>query len=216
MKSKIHKYLTGKINNMRNTKNKVAIVALSTALFFGTTKAQNTTWNLDKTHSSVGFSVEHMVVSETVGQFNDFSTNLKSDKADFSDVKGDLTIQVSSVDTKEAKRDGHLKSPDFFDAEKYPTIKFEIVQFKKVKDKEYKLVGNLTMHGVTRSVTLKGKFAGNVKDPYGFTRTGIKISGEIDRYDFGLKYNAAMEAGGMVIGQKIAITCNIELTQAKS
>ncbi|HXB40186.1 MAG TPA: YceI family protein [Bacteroidia bacterium] len=198
-----------------NTKNKIAVVAVSLAMVISNVKAQTTVWNLDKTHSSVGFAVEHMVVSETVGQFNDFSVSIKSDKTDFTDVKGELTIQVSSVDTKDAKRDGHLKSPDFFDAEKYPTIKFEIVQFKKIKDKEYKLVGNLTMHGVTRSVTLTGKFAGIVKDPYGMTRTGIKITGEIDRYDFGLKYNAAMEAGGMVIGQKVTISCNIELTQAK-
>lgn len=200
---------------MSKTKNKVAVIALSTAMIFTNVKAQTTSWNLDKTHSSVSFSVEHMTVSETYGQFNDFSTTLKSDKPDFSDVKGDLTIQVSSIDTKDAKRDGHLKSPDFFDAEKYPTIKFEIVQFKKIKDKEYKVVGNLTMHGVTRSVTLVGKFAGIVKDPYGMIRTGIKVSGEIDRYEFGLKYNAAMEAGGLVLGQKVTITCNIELTQAK-
>ena len=195
---------------------KIVIVAFSTLLVAGTVNAQNTNWNLDKTHSSVGFSIEHMVVSETVGQFNEFSTSIKSDKEDFSDVKGDITIQVSSIDTKDAKRDGHLKSPDFFDAEKNPTIKFEIVQFKKVKDKEYKLVGNLTMHGVTRSVTLKGIFGGIVKDPYGNIRTGIKVSGEIDRYDFGLKYNAAMEAGGMVLGQKVTISCNIEMTKAKS
>jgi len=199
-----------------STKNKMSMAVLALGLLTGKLNAQNTQWNLDKSHSSVGFSVEHMLVSETNGAFNDFSTAFKSDKPDFSDVKGDLTIQVGSIDTKEAKRDGHLKSADFFDAEKYPTIKFEIKQFQKIKDKEYKLVGNLTMHGITRSVTLSGKFAGIVKDPYGMTRTGIKISGEVDRYDFGLKYNAAMEAGGMVLGQKVSITCNIELTQGKS
>lgn len=194
-------------------KVKITLVALAALVSGAGLTAQNTGWNLDKTHSSVGFSVEHMVVSETVGQFNDFGTSIKSDKPDFTDVRGELLIQVASVDTKEPKRDGHLKSPDFFDAEKYPTIKFEIKQFQKLKDKEYKLVGNLTIHGVTRSVTLNGKFSGIVKDPYGMTRTGIKISGEIDRYDFGLKYNAAMEAGGMVIGQKVAINCNLELTK---
>jgi polyisoprenoid-binding protein YceI len=200
---------------MNNTKSKVAIVALSIAMIFSKAYAQNTSWNLDKAHSSVGFSIEHMVVSETVGQFNEFSTNIKSDKEDFSDVKGDITMQVASIDTKDAKRDGHLKSADFFDAEKYPTIKFEIVQFKKVKDKEYKLVGNLTMHGITKSVTLKANFGGIVKDPYGNTRTGIKVSGEIDRYEFDLKYNAAMEAGGTVIGKKVNITCNVEMVKAK-
>jgi len=196
-------------------KVKMAVVALSTILVGGTLNAQNTSWNLDKAHSSIGFSIEHMVVSETVGQFNDFSVNAKSDKDDFTDVKGDLTVEVSSVDTKDAKRDGHLKSADFFDAAKYPTIKFEIVKFSKVKDKEYKLVGNLTMHGVTKSVTLKGSFGGIVKDPYGNTRTGIKVTGEIDRYEFDLKYNAAMEAGGLVLGKTVNIRCNIEMTKAK-
>lgn len=192
----------------------LALAALAAAALTGNVHAQSTTWTLDKTHSSVGFAVEHMVVSETVGQFNDFTSTIKSDKPDFSDVKGDIVIQVASIDTKEPKRDGHLKSADFFDAEKFPTIKFEIKQFQKLSKKDYKLVGNLTMHGITRSVTLNGKFAGIVKDPYGMTRTGIRISGEIDRYDFGLKYNAAMEAGGMVIGQKVEINCNIELTKS--
>lgn len=197
-----------------NTKNKMALLAFAASALMGKMSAQTTAWNLDKSHSSVGFAVEHMVVSETVGQFNEFTSSIKADKPDFSDVKGDIIIQVTSVDTREPKRDAHLKSADFFDAEKYPTIKFEIKQFQKLKNKDYKLVGNLTMHGVTRSVTLNGKFAGIVKDPYGMTRTGIRISGEIDRYDFGLKYNAAMEAGGMVIGQKIAVNCNIELTKS--
>lgn len=200
---------------MKSMKTKqLALAALAAAALTGNVHAQSTTWTLDKTHSSVGFAVEHMVVSETVGQFNDFTSTIKSDKPDFSDVKGDIVIQVASIDTKEPKRDGHLKSADFFDAEKFPTIKFEIKQFQKLSKKDYKLVGNLTMHGITRSVTLNGKFAGIVKDPYGMTRTGIRISGEIDRYDFGLKYNAAMEAGGMVIGQKVEINCNIELTKS--
>lgn len=198
------------------TRNKIIIMALSAAMVMAKTNAQNTSWNVDKVHSSVGFSVEHMVVSEVVGQFNDYSANIKSDKDDFSDVKGDLTIQVSSIDTKEAKRDGHLKSPDFFDAEKYPTIKFEIVQFKKVKDKEYKLVGNLTMHGITKSVTLKANFGGIIKDPYGNTRAGIKVTGEIDRYEYDLKYNASLEGGGLVVGKKVNITCNIEMIKAKA
>jgi len=201
---------------MKTKRKKIALVALSILLVAGTVNAQNTSWNLDKTHSSVGFSIEHMVVSEVIGQFNDFSTNIKSDKDDFTDVKGDLTIQVSSIDTKDAKRDGHLKSPDFFDAEKMPVIKFEIVKFSKVKDKEYKLVGNLTMHGVTRSVTLKAVFGGIIKDPYGNTRTGVKITGEIDRYDFGLKYNAAMEAGGLTLGQIVYLRCNVELIKVKA
>ena len=197
-------------------KLKIFTAALLVAALFGKTTAQNTSWNLDKSHSYMGFSVENMVVSETVGQFNEYSANIKSDKPDFTDVKGDITIQVASIDTKDPKRDGHLKSPDFFDAEKNPTIKFEIVQFKPLKGKEYKLVGNLTMHGITKSVTLTAIFAGIVKDPYGNTRTGIKVTGDIDRYEYDLKYNATMEAGGMVIGKTVKITGNIELVKAKA
>ncbi len=195
------------------TTNKLSLALLAAAMLFSKVNAQQPTWNLDKSHSSIGFSVEHMMVSETTGQFNDFSANIKSNKPDLTDASGELTFQVASIDTKDAKRDGHLKSADFFDAEKYPTIKFEIKQFQKLKDKNYKLIGNLTMHGVTRSITLNGKFAGIIKDPYGMTRTGIRVSGEIDRYDFGLKYNAALEAGGLAIGQKVTISCNIELVQ---
>lgn len=178
------------------------------------TNAQQTVSNFNRSHSSVNFEVDHMVVSETSGQFKDFSMNVKSDKADFTDVF-DITMKVESINTDDAKRDGHLKSEDFFDASKYPTITFKGRKLKQIKGNKYSVTGDLTMHGVTKTMTLNAKFNGTVKDPYGNTRAGVKVTGEIDRYAFGLKYNSAMEAGGLTIGQKVRINCNIEMIKAK-
>lgn len=177
--------------------------------------AQGTVWNLDRSHSSVNFEVDHMVVSETSGQFKDFSMNVKSDKADFTDAVFDITMKVESINTDDEKRDGHLKSGDFFDAAKYPTITFKGRKFQKVKGNVYKVTGDMTMHGVTKTLTLNAKFNGTVKDPWGNTRAGIKVTGEIDRYAFGLKYNSTLEAGGLAVGQMVRINCNIELIKAK-
>lgn len=173
--------------------------------------AQSTVWNLDKSHSAVNFNVDHLVVSEVSGKFDDFSVDIKADKPDFSDVAFSFAAKVATVNTADEKRDGHLKSPDFFDAAKFPEITFKGTKFTKTKGNEYKVVGDLTMHGVTKTVALTGKFGGIVKDPWGGTRAGIKVTGEIDRYEFGLKYNSVLEAGGLSIGQKVRISVNLEL-----
>ncbi len=186
-------------------------------LSFFSIKAQtpSTVWNLDKAHSSVTFSIDHMVVSEVEGKFKEFSADIKADKVDFSDVKGTFTVALKSVDTDNDKRDEHLRNADFFDVEKYPNLTFVIKKFTKVNGKQYKVTGDLTLHGVTKTVTLDAKFGGTIKDPYGLTRSGFTVSGEINRYDFGLKYNAALEAGGLTIGKKVSIKVNMELTKAK-
>lgn len=189
----------------------MCIFALSA--FFA--NAQSTAWNLDRSHSSINFEVDHMVVSETAGKFKDFTMNVKSDKADFTDAVFDITLKTESITTDDEKRDGHLKSADFFDANQFPYITFKGRKFKQIKGNQYSLTGDLTMHGVTKTMTLNAKFNGTVKDPYGNTRAGIKVTGEIDRYDFGLKYNSALEAGGLTIGQKVRINCNIELIKSK-
>ncbi|MBY0245942.1 MAG: YceI family protein [Sphingobacteriaceae bacterium] len=189
----------------------VGFIALATT---GVSFAQKTVWNLDKSHSQINFAVDHLVISETTGKFNDFSINVKADKADFTDVVVDFTAQIKSINTDDTKRDEHLKGSDFFNAEKFPTITFKGKKFTKVKGNIYKVYGNLTMHGVTKSVVLNAKFGGIVKDPWGGTRTGLKVFGEIDRYDYDLKYNSVMEAGGLSIGRMIRINCNIELVKA--
>ncbi|MEO5777331.1 MAG: YceI family protein [Flavobacterium sp.] len=178
---------------------------------FGAAYAQNTKWNIDKSHSSINFAVDHLVISETTGKFEEYSVNTKSDRTDFTDVVFDFTAQIKSVNTDDAKRDEHLKSADFFDEKNYPVITFKSKKFIKIKGNAYKVTGDLTMHGITKTVTLSAKFGGIIKDPWGGTRAGLKVFGEIDRYDFGLKYNSVLEAGGLSIGQMIRITCNIEL-----
>ena len=170
-------------------------------------------WNLDKSHSSVRFSVTHMVVSEVDGSFKDFSAEIKSDKPDFSDLATTFTIQVSSVSTDDEKRDGHLKSPDFFDVAKFATITFKSASIKKISDKSYELTGDLTMHGVTKKVTWQVKYNGTVKDPYGNNRAGFKATTTINRKDYGVSWNKTLDAGGLAVSDEVAMTVNVELTK---
>jgi polyisoprenoid-binding protein YceI len=156
-----------------------------------------------------------MVVSETQGQFKDFSVDVKSDRADFTDAQVTLTISVASINTGDEKRDGHLRSEDFFNVEKNSNITFVSTSFKKIKGKLYELKGNLTMNGITRPVILKANYNGMVKSPWGDTRAGIKVYGELDRYLWDLKYNSKLEAGGTILGQKVRIACYLELIKEK-
>lgn len=188
----------------------VAAMLMSTAVI-----AQNTSWNFDKSHSSIGFDIDHLVVSEVNGQFSAFDGTFKSDKEDFSDAKITFKIDVASIDTDNEKRDEHLKSPDFFDAAKYPAIQFEGTIFKKVSEKKYKLKGNLTMRGVTKAVELDVSYGGTITDPWGNKRAGFKLYGSLNRTEFGLTWNNVMEAGGLIVGEEVRITGRFELVQAK-
>lgn len=172
---------------------------------------QNTVWKVDPSHSTIGFSIDHLVVSETVGAFKDYTLQVVANKQDFSDAKIDMVIQASSIDTHDPKRDEHLRSSDFFNVEEFPKITFSADGFNISDKKTYKLTGTLQMHGVTKQITLNAKFGGIVKDPWGGTRAGLKIWGELDRYDFGLKYNSLLEAGGLSIGREVRIECRVEL-----
>ena len=188
----------------------VVVMLMSSAAF-----SQSTSWKFDKSHSSIGFDIDHMVISEVNGQFTAFEGTVVSDKEDFSDTKITFKIDVASIDTDNDKRDEHLKSPDFFDVAKYPVIQFESTSFKKVNGKKYKLNGNLTMHGVTKPVELEVNYGGTISDPWGNTRAGFKLTGSLNRTDFGLTWNKIMEAGGLVVGEEVRITGRIELVQAK-
>jgi len=190
---------------INNIKGFLLLVAMTFSMFSMQAQTPKTVWNLDPSHSSVKFDIDHMVISEVQGGFKEFSADIKADKPDFTDAKGTFTVQLKSVDTDNDKRDEHLRSADFFNVEK----------FTKVDGKKYKVTGNLTLNGVTKLVSFNAKFGGIIKDPYGLTRTGITINGEIDRYVFGLKYNSVLEAGGLTIGQKVRINVNLEFTQAK-
>ncbi len=192
---------------MRYLKQKIVIVLIVIA---NTVQAQNTNWNIDSSHSSIRFNIDHLV-SETTGEFNKYNATIKSDKSDFSDAVFEITIDASSIDTNDKKRDEHLRNPDFFDVEKYPSIKFKSTKLEKVLQNKYKLTGMFTMHGVTKEVTFDAKFLGIATDSRFGTIAGLKISGELKRYDFNLKYNAVMEAGGFILGKEVRIECILEL-----
>jgi polyisoprenoid-binding protein YceI len=194
-------------------KTLIAVAAISLSA-----KAQ-TSWNIDASHSKLGFAVTHMMVSETEGKFKIYEGKVSSPKADidFTDAKIDFLIDVASINTDDEKRDGHLKSPDFFDVAKFPKITFKSSSMKPGKIKgTYTLVGDLTMHGVTKSVTLMAIGASKiVKDPYGFERYAFKVTGKLNRKDYGLVWNAALEAGGVAVSEDVRLDINVEMTKAK-
>ena len=162
-------------------------VTLLAALFFASVSAFAQNWTLDKSHSNLAFTVTHMMLSEVDGKFQDFDVKMTSAKPDFTDAQIDLTADVNSIYTNQEKRDGHLKSGDFFDAAKYPTLAFKSKSISKVSGNKYKLMGDLTMHGVTKPVTLDAVITGPVTNPQSKkTLAGFKVSGEVKRADFTL------------------------------
>ncbi|MFN6037061.1 MAG: YceI family protein [Bacteroidota bacterium] len=196
---------------------KKLIISAATLLLAISADAQ-VNWKVDASHSKLGFSVTHMMVSETEGKFKvyDGTVSSKSD-LDFTDAKVEFSADVSSINTEDEKRDGHLKSADFFDAEKFPKITFKSVSMKpNAKNKyAYTLTGDLTMHGVTKKVTFTAVGASKtMKDPYGNTKYGFKVVGTINRKDFGLAWNMALEAGGVIVSEEVKIDLNIELNKS--
>jgi polyisoprenoid-binding protein YceI len=176
-------------------------------------------WKVDASHSKLGFSVVHAMVSETEGKFKVFDGSAESKtEMDFTNANINFSADVNSINTEDAKRDGHLKSADFFDAEKFPTITFKSTGMKldgKGKT-SYFLEGDLTMHGVTKKVSLNAVGAAKtVKDPYGNIKNGFKVTGVISRKDFGLTWNAALEAGGVMVSDEVTINLNIELNKVQ-
>lgn len=169
-----------------------------------------TTWDFDLSHSTVGFHVRHLMVSKVHGSFHKWGGSLVLDDQDITKSRVDVTIDAASLDTKEEKRDGHLRSADFFDTEKFPQLTFKSTAVKKVSDEELEVTGDLTIRGETRSVLLKVETNGQVKDPWGGTRTGFSAKTSISRKEFGLHWNAVLEAGGVVVGDKVEITLEIE------
>ena len=186
-------------------------LSLVIALFSIVLVNAQSSWNFDASHSSIRFAVDHMVISEVEGKFTSFEGTVESSNEDFSDAKINFKINVNSVDTDNEKRDGHLKNEDFFDVVKYPEMTFVSTSIEKVKEGKYDLTGNLTLHGVTKEITLKMSYGGTVKDPWGNTRAGLKITGSLNRTDFGLKYNSTLEAGGLMLGEEIELSCKMEL-----
>lgn len=194
-------------------------LVLGIAVLASLSTSAQVNWKLDNSHSKLGFSVTHMMVSETEGKFKIYQGTVASTtETDFTDAKIEFTADVNSINTEDEKRDGHLKSPDFFDAAKFPTITFKSTSMKPVaKGKTiYNLEGELTMHGVTKKVKLNAIGATKtVKDPYGNIKYGFKVTGVINRKDFGLSWNAALEAGGVAVSEDVKLDLNIELNKDK-
>jgi len=172
-----------------------------------------TKWGLDAAHSEINFKVKHMMIANVSGNFTKFNVNAETEGDDFSKAKINFTADTASIYTKNEQRDGHLKSPDFFDAEKFPQLKFESDSITKKSDDEYVMNGNLTIKDVTKPVALNLNFGGIGKDPYGNTKAGFTVEGKINRKDFGLTWNAALETGGMLVGEDLKIHSEIQLAK---
>ena len=177
--------------------------------------AEPARWNLDPEHSTIEFRVTHMIVSKTTGRFMDYGGFIDMD-AEAGTVKAiEATIKTGSVNTNHEKRDAHLRNADFLDVEHYPTITFKMKSYKKTAE-SYTAVGDLTLHGVTKEITLVGQYNGATKDPWGNTRAGFSAEGKLNRKDFGMVWNKTLDSGGFVVGDEVQIRLDIECIKAKS
>jgi polyisoprenoid-binding protein YceI len=171
------------------------------------------TYALDATHAHVGFKVRHLMVSKVRGNFSDVAATLTvAEEPTASAVE--VTVQVASIDTKDEGRDGHLRSPDFFDVDRFPTMSFASTAVRHLGGERWEVVGDLSLHGVTRPITLAVAFEGGVTDPWGNERIGFTASGELDREAFGLSWNQALEAGGVVVGRQVQLEIEAEFVKA--
>jgi polyisoprenoid-binding protein YceI len=172
-----------------------------------------TIWKIDPTHSEVQFKVKHLVISTVTGTFNSFSGSLETEGEDFDGAVASFSLDVDSIYTNVADRDAHLKSDDFFNAEKYPHLTFEGT-LKKVSGDSYKLNGSMTIRDITRELTLDVVYGGSMVDGYGQTKSGFEITGKINRKEFGLKWDMVTEAGGVVVGDDVRLNLNIQVVKS--
>jgi polyisoprenoid-binding protein YceI len=191
---------------------KTILAALIVAFGFAASARAADTYKIDPIHSIVGFSVRHMVISNVKGKFQEFAGAIVLENNELIEATG--TIQTKSVDTGVAQRDQDLRSANFFDVEKFPTITFKSKRVDK-KGEEFVLIGDFTMHGVTKELSLPVKLSGPVKDPWGNTRIGLEIRAKLSRKDYGMTYNKALEAGGLVVGDEVEIEINAEAVKEK-
>jgi len=171
-------------------------------------------WKVDKSHSNVKFTVTHMVVSEVEGSFKLFDGTMENAKSDLTDAKINFTVDVSSIDTDNERRDGHLKSDDFFNAEKFPSMKFTSTSMTSSGDNKYKLAGDLTIRDVTKPVEFDVSYGGTIT-ANGKTKLGFKAKTSINRFDYNLKWDKATEGGGLVVSKEVGILVNVELDKVK-
>jgi len=172
-----------------------------------------TKWLIDTTHSTLGFKVKHLMITNVSGSFKQFNAEVETDGTDFSTAAIQLKAEISSIDTNDAQRDGHLRSSDFFEAEKFPEMIFKSSKVEKGDEENYLLFGNLTMKGVTKPVKLNVEFGGVTKDPWGGERAGFVITGKINRTDWGINFNTVLETGNLMLGEEVKINSEIQLVK---
>ncbi|MEO8171996.1 MAG: YceI family protein [Sediminibacterium sp.] len=169
------------------------------------------TYKIDAAHSEITFKVKHLMITNVTGSFTKFDATMESAAADFSDAKISFEADVNSISTNNEQRDGHLKSDDFFAAEKFPKLSFTSKSFTKKSDDEYTLTGDLTIRGNTKNVELNVEYGGTATDPYGQVKAGFEINGKINRKDFGLTWGAVTEAGGVVVSDEVKLHLNVQM-----
>ncbi len=198
-------------------KNKIMkkLFLFAVAVFFQTIMFAQAKWMVDNVHSSVRFSVPHLVISEVEGSFKKFDGSFTSVKPDFTDAIINFNIETASVNTDNEMRDNHLKSDDFFNAAEYPNMTFKSTSFKKVSGNKYTLFGTMTIRNVSKPVKFDVVFGGVAKDGYGNTKSGFKATTKINRIDYNLKWNKLMEAGGATVGKDITVYLNLEFAKEK-
>ena len=180
-----------------------------------TTTGVSTTWTVDPAHSNVEFAVKHLMISTVKGRFSDVKGTVRLSEGNPANTQVEIEIGTGSVDTRSEQRDAHLRSADFFEVDRFPSMKFRSKRVDGDINGEFKLVGDLTIRDVTRETTLDAEFTGRGKDPWGGERLGFEARGKINRKEFGLTWNQALEAGGWVVGEDIKLNIEVELIKAR-
>ncbi len=177
--------------------------------------AVKTKWVIDPTHSEIQFKVKHMLISTVTGQFNSFNGHVETNGDDFENASAYFEADINSLDTNQPDRDGHLKSDDFFNAEKYPKLTFKSDAVTKKGDGQYVITGELTIRDITKKVTLDVNYGGTIKDAYGNIKAGFEVAGKINRKEYGLKWNGLTEAGQVVVSDEVKLLLNVQLVKSE-
>ncbi|MBA3899031.1 MAG: YceI family protein [Bacteroidetes bacterium] len=170
-------------------------------------------WTIDPSHSEVGFKVKHLMITNVKGSFRDYNATITTEGEDFVNPNVEFTAKTASIDTADDKRDAHLRSADFFDSENYPELKFISTGYERIDTENFTLYGDLTIKNITKPVKLNVVFEGIMKDPYGQTKAGFTIEGKFNRKEWELNWNAALEAGGVLVGDEIRVMCEVQMTK---
>jgi polyisoprenoid-binding protein YceI len=201
---------------MWNAKDVIFCLTLNKSILINIEMMSTTTvtkWAVDTAHSEVNFKVKHLVISTVTGKFNDFDAVVESENDDFEDAEIRFETDINSIDTNNEDRDNHLKSDDFFNAVEHPKLTFESRSFKKSGKNQYKLIGDLTIRGNTKTVELDAEYGGTVVDPYGQTKAGFEVTGQINRKEFGLTWDAVTEAGNLVVSNEVKLVLSVQFTK---